>query len=267
MRSDSTCALARMSSETFCACTSVDWRVASRSRRCWSAPSSRVSPAAASRSHGAHARSSRTSPSETCGRLPVSNRAMSWERSHCRTSIGVMGLVESPVGVSAACSRFVISLPQRRSENRGAHADHRGPFLDRHLEIPAHSHRQLAQHRRRARPPPATRRGARAAAGTRAARLPACRAPAAASSARRPARRGSGRGLEERRHLAGGTPNFVASPARSTWMSSSGVRPASAAAAIQLLEQFDAVHRLNHAQTPAPPSAPCSSAGGRAGAT
>ena len=45
---------------------------------------------------------------------------------------------------------------------------------------------------------------------------------------------------------SGGAPYLVASPARSTWISSSGARPDSSAAAIELLEQLDAIDRLDH---------------------
>jgi hypothetical protein len=33
-------------------------------------------------------------------------------------------------------------------KNRCTHSHDRGPFLDGHLEVPAHSHRQLVEHRR-----------------------------------------------------------------------------------------------------------------------
>ena len=68
------------------------------------------------------------------------------------------------------------------AENGGADADERGPFLDRHLEIVAHAHRQLAQARgARCHLRPAGR-AARAAARNTGAPVPGRRTTAAAAS-------------------------------------------------------------------------------------
>ena len=71
------------------------------------------------------------------------------------------------------------------------------------------------------------------------------------------------RGFEDPSRLVGGAPNLVASPARSTCISTSGDAPASAAAASSLSQQFDANRPSECSESRSPLSSPCSTAGGR----
>ena len=82
---------------------------------------------------------------------------------------------------------------RRGAEDRRADPDHRGAFLDRHLEIVAHAHRELAEHVEPERRSPRAGRGVRAGSGSRAGRPPGRRATAAGASGRPGGRRGTGR--------------------------------------------------------------------------
>ena len=160
-------------------------------------------------------------------------------------------------------SVFDMSAPKYRRTD----PHHGGAFLDGHLEIPAHAHRQLAKHRRGNTGRLPLRREGRAAGGTRVARLRACPARAAASSARRPWRRD----MRPRPRRAAAPPRasrrIWSLPPRGPPESAGPVRvrcprpPGPASGAARRCRPTESP------RTPAPPFGPCSSAGGQADAT
>ena len=233
-----------------------------------SRPPAARSPGAAARSRGAPARSARRSPSGTSAPRPARSRATTWETS----TGGRRGGDERAHGAGA--SAFGGDLVDLR--HLGFLSALRiSPFQrERWWRLPRRPLRNLCSCPSTARgacaparPMPPTRRGAsrsrvnqgRASSGSSGTGGSVISPTIRAARHEAPA-------SKERQRRSGGTPNLVASFARSTWIRRSSVRPASPpphpASATARRYRPTAPRR-----TPAPPCGPCWPASGRADAT
>ena len=150
------------------------------------------------------------------------------------------------------------SSRRARAEDRRADPDHRRAFLDRHLEVAAHAHRQLAQ--------PVLARRARAARGTRRA----SRRPRSPSGGNRhepphPHVGSAADRLEQRaRPPSGARRPCDASPPTFTCQQRLDRRGRAARARLSSsLRQIEPVERLDDVEQRERVARPCSSAGGR----